>query len=58
MRAFQLIAHGQPGRFELRDVPAPEPAAGEVVVEVRACGLNHLDLWLETGSLPDRKSVV
>ncbi|HWN96890.1 MAG TPA: zinc-binding dehydrogenase [Methylomirabilota bacterium] len=52
MRAFQLVEHGAPGKFELRDVPDPKPAPGEVVVEVRACGLNHLDLWLEEAGLP------
>jgi len=54
MKAFQLVAHGTPGKFELRDVPEPEPQPGEVVVEVRACGLNHLDLWLEEAGLPIR----
>jgi len=52
MRACQLIAHGQPGCFELRELPALEPKAGDVVVTVRACGLNHLDLWLESAGLP------
>ena len=52
MKASQLIAHGAPGRFELRDVPDPHPAAGEVVVQVQSCGLNHLDLWLEEAGLP------
>jgi 2-desacetyl-2-hydroxyethyl bacteriochlorophyllide A dehydrogenase len=52
MKAIQLIAHGQPGQFELRDVPDPRPGPGEVVVQVQACGLNHLDLWLEQGELP------
>ncbi len=52
MRAAQLIAHGSPGQFELRDLPAPQPGPGEVVIEVRACGLNHLDLWLEEAGLP------
>lgn len=52
MKSFQLIAQGLPGKFELRDVPAPAPGAGEVTVEVQACGLNHLDLWLEAGGLP------
>ena len=36
----------------MRDCPEPQPAADEVVVEVRACGLNRLDLWLEEGALP------
>jgi NADPH:quinone reductase-like Zn-dependent oxidoreductase len=52
MQAIQLIAHGTPGKFELRDLAEPQPRPGEVVVEVKACGLNHLDLWLEAGGLP------
>jgi NADPH:quinone reductase-like Zn-dependent oxidoreductase len=52
MKAVQLLAHGVPGRFDLREVPDPIPAAMEVVVEVRACGLNRLDLWFEQGDLP------
>jgi NADPH:quinone reductase-like Zn-dependent oxidoreductase len=52
MKAMQLVSHGVPGKFELRDIPDPKPAANEVVVRVKACGLNHLDLWTEQGSLP------
>jgi NADPH:quinone reductase-like Zn-dependent oxidoreductase len=52
VKAIQLVAHGKPGKFELRDVPDPRPQAGEVVVQVQACGLNHLDLWLEEAGLP------
>ncbi|HXT10276.1 MAG TPA: zinc-binding dehydrogenase [Candidatus Angelobacter sp.] len=52
MKAIQLVAHGAPGTFELRDVPDPQPDAGEVVVQVQSCGLNHLDLWLEEAGLP------
>jgi 2-desacetyl-2-hydroxyethyl bacteriochlorophyllide A dehydrogenase len=52
MRAIQLVAFGIPGRFELRDLPDPEPRPDEVVIEVRACGLNRLDLWVEENALP------
>ncbi len=54
MKALQLVAHGQPGKFELRHLPEPRPRPNEVVVQVRACGLNHLDLWLESAGLPLR----
>jgi len=52
MKTIQLVAHGAPGTFELRDLPEPQPGPDEVVVQVRACGLNRLDLWLEEASLP------
>ncbi len=52
MKAFQLIAHGTPGKFELRDQPEPVPNANDVLVSVGACGLNRLDLWTEEGALP------
>ncbi len=52
MKALQLLEHGRPGRLALREVADPVPGPGEVVVRVRACGLNRLDLWLEEGALP------
>lgn len=52
MKAFQLTAHGTPGKFELRELPEPKPGPDEVVVQVQSCGLNHLDLWLEAAGLP------
>jgi NADPH:quinone reductase-like Zn-dependent oxidoreductase len=52
MKAVQLTALGTPGRFELRDLPEPQPGPDEVIVQVRSCGLNRLDLWLEEGALP------
>jgi len=43
MRALRLIGDRQ---LELADVPAPPaPDEGEVQVQVKAVGLNHLDLW-------------
>lgn len=52
VKALQLIAHGAPGVFACHDAPDPVPGAGEVRVRVQACGLNHLDLWLEEAGLP------
>ena len=46
MRALQLLAVNQLGVVE---VPAPQPAAGEVVVALRAAALNHRDVWIKSG---------
>ncbi len=54
MRAAQLMSHGQPGKIEVREIASPKPTLNEVVVDVRACGLNHLDLWLEEAGCPSR----
>jgi NADPH:quinone reductase-like Zn-dependent oxidoreductase len=52
MKAVQLISHGAPGQLKYLEVPDPVPGPKEVVVRVRACGLNRLDLWMEEGALP------
>jgi 2-desacetyl-2-hydroxyethyl bacteriochlorophyllide A dehydrogenase len=52
MNAVRLVAHGQPGRLLYGEMPDPVPGANEVVVQVTACGLNRLDLWVEQGGLP------
>ena len=52
MKAVQLISHGKPGKFRVGEVKEPKLADTEALVRVRACGLNHLDLWMEEGDLP------
>ena len=49
MKAVVFDRFGGPEVLELRDVPDPRPQADEVVVEVKACGINHLDLWVRQG---------
>ena len=51
MKAMVFDRVGGPDVLEAREVPDPRPAAHEVVVTVRACGINHLDLWVR-GGLP------
>src|SRR2546429_214463 len=41
-----------PGVLKYHDVPDPLAGPKEVVVRVKACGLNRLDLWFEEGGLP------
>ena len=52
MKAVQLLTHGTPGQFQFGEIPDPVPGNDEVLVRVRACGVNHLDIWLEQGDLP------
>jgi 2-desacetyl-2-hydroxyethyl bacteriochlorophyllide A dehydrogenase len=52
VKALQLVGHGKPGKFEVRNLADPVPGPGEAVVDVRACGLNRLDLWVEEAGLP------
>ena len=41
------------GSVEVRDVPTPEPGAGEVLIRVEACGICGTDLHILAGSAPD-----
>ncbi len=51
MRAAVTSGFGGPERLEVRDdVPVPEPAVGEVLVEVGACCCNNSDIWLREGA--------
>ncbi|HYS72159.1 MAG TPA: zinc-binding dehydrogenase, partial [Thermoplasmata archaeon] len=54
MRAVAIQRHGGLEALELVDLPKPEIGPDEVLVRVRACALNHLDLWVR-GGLPGLK---
>ncbi|MEK7233827.1 MAG: zinc-binding dehydrogenase [Elusimicrobiota bacterium] len=54
MKAVVLKASGGIENLELQTVPDPVPGASEVLLSVRACALNHLDLWVREG-LPGSK---
>ena len=49
MNAVTFHQHGGPEQLLYEDVPIPVPQAGEVLVRVRACALNHLDIWIRQG---------
>ena len=51
MRMMVLDAPGRP--LVLRERPVPEPAGGEVLLKVSACGVCRTDLHLVDGELPD-----
>ena len=50
MAAMLLTGHGGQDRLSYRtDVPVPEPGPGQVLVRVRACGLNNTDINTRVG---------
>ena len=49
MKAARIHQHGGPEVLRYEDVPDPQIKANEVLVEVRACALNHLDVWVRNG---------
>jgi NADPH:quinone reductase-like Zn-dependent oxidoreductase len=46
MKAAQIHDYGGPEVLRIEDVPEPSARANEVLVRVRACSLNHLDVWV------------
>jgi NADPH:quinone reductase-like Zn-dependent oxidoreductase len=55
MKAAVFHEFGGPDRVRLEEVATPAAGPGEVLIRVRACGLNHLDLWV-LGGLPALKT--
>jgi NADPH:quinone reductase-like Zn-dependent oxidoreductase len=49
LRAYRIHRHGGPEVLELSEIERPRPRPDEVLVRVRACALNHLDLWVRNG---------
>ena len=49
MRAIVFERNGGPEVLEVKDVPAPTPGAGEVLVDVEAIGINYRDDYERQG---------
>jgi len=49
MKAIRIHSDGGPEVLRYEDAPDPEPREGEVLVELRAASLNHLDIWIRMG---------
>jgi NADPH:quinone reductase-like Zn-dependent oxidoreductase len=54
MKALAFHEHGGLDKLRYEDVPEPKIADGEMLVRVKACALNHLDLFVREG-LPGLK---
>jgi len=49
MKAIVFHQHGGPEVLKYTDAPEPALRANDVLVRVKACALNHLDLWVRRG---------
>jgi NADPH:quinone reductase-like Zn-dependent oxidoreductase len=49
MKAIRIHEEGGPEVLRFEDAPDPVPGPGDVVVELRAAALNHIDIWLRKG---------
>jgi NADPH:quinone reductase-like Zn-dependent oxidoreductase len=52
VHAALLTDFGEPSALVYGETPDPEPRAGEVIVELRACALNRRDTYLRKGTNP------
>src|SRR5215469_5087762 len=49
MRAIVINQYGGPEHLVIRDLPIPEAMPGQVVIEVKAFGLNHAEVYFRKG---------
>ena len=49
MKAVRIHEDGGPDVLRYEEAPDPVPGTGQVLVELRAASLNHLDLWVRQG---------
>ncbi len=49
MKAAVIREHGGHDVIHIEEIPNPEAAEGEIVLELRAAALNHLDIWVRKG---------
>ena len=49
MKAVRIHEDGGPEVLRYEDAPDPEPGPDDVLVELRAASLNHLDVWVRKG---------
>jgi NADPH:quinone reductase-like Zn-dependent oxidoreductase len=52
-RALRIHAYGGPDGLKLDEIPVPIPAAGQVLVQVKAAGVNGLDWKIREGFVRD-----
>ena len=50
MKVVLFREHGGPEKLSYEEMPRPQIGPQEVLIWVKACALNHLDIWVREGS--------
>lgn len=50
MKVVLFREHGGPEKLSYEEMPTPQLSGSEVLVRVKACALNHLDIWIRQGN--------
>jgi 2-desacetyl-2-hydroxyethyl bacteriochlorophyllide A dehydrogenase len=50
MKAVLFREHGGPDKLSYEELPMPQIGPHEVLIRVKACALNHLDIWIRQGN--------
>jgi NADPH2:quinone reductase len=54
MKAIRVEQFGEPEVMKLVDVPQPRPGPGQVLVRMRAIGVNPVDTYIRAGTYPEK----
>lgn len=53
MKAIRVAEHGGPEVLKLAELAKPSPATGQVLIQVRAIGVNPVDTYIRSGNYPN-----
>ena len=54
MKAIQVMQTGGPEVLTVVDLPAPTPKANEALIEIKAAGINFIDVYIREGRYPSQ----
>ena len=57
MKAIRVSEFGGPETLKIQDVPDPKPDSGQVLVRVKAAGINPVDAYIRSGTYPRKPNL-